>query len=57
MELAGERRMLRREWRWKQNLLSRLSGEVFIVICCSDQLLGAGERGGIFGINLSEFRV
>ena len=47
MELAGEGRMLRREWLWKKSLLLRLSGEVFIVIC-SDQLLGAGERGGMF---------
>ena len=47
MELAGEGRMLVREWLWKKSLLLQLSGEVFIVIC-SDQLLGAGERGGMF---------
>ena len=50
MELVGERSMSRREWLWKKNLLSRLPGHVFIVIC-SDQLLGAGitlKRGGIF---------
>ena len=46
MELAGEGRMLVREWLWKKSLLLQLSGEVFIGIC-SDQLLGAGERGGI----------
>ena len=47
MELAGEGRMLVREWLWKKSLLLQLSGEVFIGIC-SDQLLGAGERGGMF---------
>ena len=46
MELAGEGRMLVREWLWKKSLLLQLSGEVFIGIC-SDQLLGAGERGGM----------
>ena len=46
MELVAEGSMLRREWLWEKSLPSRLSGEVFIVIC-SDQLLGAGERGGM----------
>ena len=44
---AGEGSMLRREWPWKKSVLRRLSGEVFIVFH-SDQLLGAGERGGMF---------
>ena len=44
---AGEGSMLRREWPWKKSVLRRLSGEVFIVFH-PDQLLGAGERGGMF---------
>ena len=56
MELAGEGRMLVREWLWKKSLLLQLSGEVFIAFH-PDQLLGAGERGGMFCSNLSEFCV
>ena len=56
LELVGERSMLRREWLWKKSLLSRLSKGFFIVIC-SDQLLGAGKRGGMFKVDINWFFV